>query len=210
MVSVSGYRLCTWIHISSKIYFLSKPLHSTLLRLKYKCTADFDIVNFAAGNLHNCVFPFRQAEASSKYHRKCLSWIFRGVQDFLTPKLSRAYVFTNVGRTICMEITWEFLKEQCHEIFCFWFFSWIIFPRAPENNTRVITNFFENSRRYSQLKEWVGGFSSAQNCARLILLCVKTRGFPHSSFPEFSTRGLADLAPYESRFFGRHTVLFPS
>ncbi len=33
------------------------------------------------------------------------------------------------------------LKGQCHEIFCFRFFSWITFPQAPENNTRVITNF---------------------------------------------------------------------
>ncbi len=38
------------------------------------------------------------------------------------------------------------------EIFCFRFFSWLIFPQAPENNIRVISNFFENSRRYSQMK----------------------------------------------------------
>jgi hypothetical protein len=25
------------------------------------------------------------------------------------------------------------LKGQCHEIFCFWFFSWISFPRAPDD-----------------------------------------------------------------------------
>ncbi len=31
-------------------------------------------------------------------------------------------------------------------------FSWITFPQAPENNSRVISNFFENSRRYSQVK----------------------------------------------------------
>ncbi len=42
------------------------------------------------------------------------------------------------------------LKGQCHEIFCFWFFSWISFPPAPEPQT--VSNFFENSRRYSQLK----------------------------------------------------------
>ncbi len=33
------------------------------------------------------------------------------------------------------------LKGQCHEIFCFRFFSWITFPQAPENNIRVISNF---------------------------------------------------------------------
>ncbi len=44
------------------------------------------------------------------------------------------------------------LKGQCHEIFCFWFFSWISFPPAPENSIKTISNFLENSRRYSQLK----------------------------------------------------------
>ncbi len=44
------------------------------------------------------------------------------------------------------------LKVQCHEIFCFRFFSWITFPQAPDNNIRIISNFFENSRRYSQVK----------------------------------------------------------
>ncbi len=46
----------------------------------------------------------------------------------------------------------ELLKGQCHEIFCFRFFSWITFPQAPDNNIRIISNFFENSRRYSQVK----------------------------------------------------------
>ncbi len=36
--------------------------------------------------------------------------------------------------------------------FNFWFFSWISFPKAPEYTIRAISNFFENSRRYSQLK----------------------------------------------------------
>ncbi len=43
------------------------------------------------------------------------------------------------------------LKGQCHEIFDFWFFSWISFPQAPEYITGAFSNFFENSRRYSQL-----------------------------------------------------------
>ncbi len=30
-------------------------------------------------------------------------------------------------------------------------FLWLIFPQAPENNIRVILNFFENLRRYSQV-----------------------------------------------------------
>ncbi len=43
------------------------------------------------------------------------------------------------------------LKGQCHEIFCLWFFSSISFPPAPEYPIRTVSNFFENSRRYSQL-----------------------------------------------------------
>ncbi len=43
-------------------------------------------------------------------------------------------------------------KGQCHEIFCFWFFSWISFPQASDYITRVVSNFFENSQRYWQLK----------------------------------------------------------
>ncbi len=48
----------------------------------------------------------------------------------------------------CALHTIFYLKGQCHEIFCFKFFSWIIFPQAPKNNIRVISNFFENLRRY--------------------------------------------------------------
>ncbi len=44
------------------------------------------------------------------------------------------------------------LKGQCHEIFDFWFFSWISFPQASEYIITAISNFFENSRRYSRLK----------------------------------------------------------
>jgi hypothetical protein len=44
------------------------------------------------------------------------------------------------------------LKGQCHEIFRFWFFSSISFPPAPEYPNRTVSNFFENSRRYLQVK----------------------------------------------------------
>ncbi len=44
------------------------------------------------------------------------------------------------------------LKGQCHEIFCFLFFSWISFPPAPEYHIRTVLNFFENSWRYAQAK----------------------------------------------------------
>ncbi len=44
------------------------------------------------------------------------------------------------------------LKGQCHEIFCFWFFSWTSFPQASDYTIKAVSNFFENSRRYSHLK----------------------------------------------------------
>ncbi len=33
------------------------------------------------------------------------------------------------------------LKGQCHEIFCFWFFSWISFPLAPEYSIKTVWIF---------------------------------------------------------------------
>ncbi len=56
-----------------------------------------------------------------------------------------------VANLFSMQVT---LKGQCHEIFDFWFFSRISFPQAPEYTIRVVSNFFENSRRYLQLKVW--------------------------------------------------------
>ncbi len=44
------------------------------------------------------------------------------------------------------------LKGQCHENFDLWFFSWLSFPQALEYTIKAVSNFFENSRRYSQLK----------------------------------------------------------
>ncbi len=64
-------------------------------------------------------------------------------------------------------MTITILKGQCHEIFCFWFFSWISFPPAPEYPIRTVSNFFENSRRYSQVKVH-------HRCQRslVLLICV--------------------------------------
>ncbi len=43
---------------------------------------------------------------------------------------------------------WKDLKGQCHDIFDLRFFLWISFPQAPDYPNRVVSNFFENSRRY--------------------------------------------------------------
>ncbi len=47
-----------------------------------------------------------------------------------------------IGQYLSVKLHPLLLKGQCHEIFCFRFFSWITFPQAPENNSRVIYNFF--------------------------------------------------------------------
>ncbi len=76
--------------------------------------------------------------------------------SYLTQKLSKY-----CGIFFTSQIQWfkkdysgflHCLKGQCHEIFDFWFFSWISFSQAPEYTIRAVSNFFENSRRYSQLK----------------------------------------------------------
>jgi hypothetical protein len=59
---------------------------------------------------------------------------------------------TSKGHEILSQVCYVSLKGQCHEIFCFWFFKSISFPPAPEYPIRTVSNFFENSRRYTQLK----------------------------------------------------------
>jgi hypothetical protein len=39
-----------------------------------------------------------------------------------------------------------------HEIFCFWFFSWISFPQPQSIPLGPFQIFFKNSQRYSQVK----------------------------------------------------------
>ncbi len=84
------------------------------------------------------------------------------------------------------------LKGQCHEIFCFLFFSWISFPPAPEYHIRTVLNFFENSRRYSQAK--VPHRYQRHRCQilppfSLVLL------IPVANMPPVSTIPVANLPP---------------
>ncbi len=46
----------------------------------------------------------------------------------------------------------EQLKGTVSRDFCLWFFLWISYPPAPEYPIRTVSNFFQNSRRYSQLE----------------------------------------------------------
>ncbi len=46
----------------------------------------------------------------------------------------------------------DWFKGTVSRNFCFWFFSWISFPPAPEYPIRTVSNLFENLRRYSHVK----------------------------------------------------------
>ncbi len=75
---------------------------------------------------------------------------------FLQPVLTRRYLFFCYPQLLTVSGIVghgvNSLKGQCHEIFCFWFFSSISFPPAPEYPIRNVSKFFESSRIYSQLK----------------------------------------------------------
>ncbi len=52
-----------------------------------------------------------------------------------------------------------YLKGQCHEIFCFWFFSWISFPQAPEYTLRAVSNFFRKFTEIFAAQGWPPGIN---------------------------------------------------
>ncbi len=53
----------------------------------------------------------------------------------------------------------KLLKGQCHEIFCFWFFSWISFPPAPEYSIKTF-RIFSKSRCTTGINDNGGKFFS--------------------------------------------------
>ncbi len=57
-----------------------------------------------------------------------------------------------LGLTDCPLIVHPVLKGTVLRDFLLLVFSWISFPQAPEYTIRAVSKFFENSRRYSQLK----------------------------------------------------------
>ena len=79
-----------------------------------------------------------------------------------------------------------YLKGQCHEVFCFRFYSWITFPQAPEYIIRVVSNFFENSRRNSQLKvchRWqMQKIFNNKKYSTILTYCMYLKGQCHEIF----------------------------
>jgi len=74
-----------------------------------------------------------------------MEWYLRSLFPSIV-KCTETGKFGAENRNVIRNQICKRLKGQCHEIFCFGFFSWITFPQAPENNIRVISNFFENSQ----------------------------------------------------------------
>ncbi len=52
------------------------------------------------------------------------------------------------------------LKGQCHEIFCFWFFSWTSFPQASDYTIRAVSNFFDLPPVSTMLAKMVEKFAT--------------------------------------------------
>ncbi len=95
---------------------------------------------------------------STLYILAIKTFLFSGVPlQFLYPwhSLQRSFSLSSSRR--CRRLCWHFiglpgqcsrilfsasLKGQCHEIFHFWFYSWISFPPAPEYLLRTVSNFF--------------------------------------------------------------------
>ncbi len=86
------------------------------------------------------------------------------------------------------------LKGECHENFCFWFFWWISFPPAPEYSIRTISKFFENSRRYSQVKV----HHRCQRRRRQVFLPISlVLLIPVANLPPVSTTPVANCHRYQ-------------
>jgi hypothetical protein len=75
-------------------------------------------------------------------------------------------------KTTCRE-----LKEQYHEIFDFWFFSWISFPQAPEYTNWTILNFLKlrgdirSSRCTNSVIDTIGKWKKSSIIKVFIILC---------------------------------------
>jgi hypothetical protein len=70
------------------------------------------------------------------------SWLFLTLVIILFDVTAASIILTDFS----MEVGEKYiiLTGQCHEIFCFLFFSWISLPPAPEYPIRTVTNFFKN------------------------------------------------------------------
>ncbi len=91
-------------------------------------------------------------------------------------------------------------KGQCHKIFCIRVFSWIIFPQAPENNTRVISIF----RKFAKIFASQGAPQISMTMAAKLPLVSMT---PPENFLLVSTTNFATTF-HRYCWYQRQTFLF--
>ncbi len=101
------------------------------------------------GCVNLCTFTYYIHNSSWKFHQLAAGQLLSGQPER----------YGKAGGTACPSQYKSHLpghrsavKGTVPRDFCFWFFSWISFPPAPEYSIKTVSNFFENSRRYSQLK----------------------------------------------------------
>ncbi len=82
-----------------------------------------------------------------------MHWLYRLVNSLFS------YLFVSTSYLRILPSTmYHCLKGHCHLIFCFRFFTWIIFPQASENYIRVISNF---SKIHGDIRKILLGNSGA-------------------------------------------------
>ncbi len=85
----------------------------------------------------------------------------------------------------CWGIYWKnALKGTVSQDFCFWFFSWISFPPAPEYTCtiRIVSNFFKKLQRLL----WLKIFSICHRCQRH-RWCILSCEYLHECSKKFGT-----------------------
>ncbi len=150
-------------HFSRKQMDLSTEKHTSLIQeVKSMARASLieqTIQNYQCLDMCVCIthWPDVRHVCNCWGPNKCISWPSWRRTDSWT-KTTEGHTHWPDDRHVCKCWgpnkcnSWPSLKGQCHEIFCSWFFSWISFPTATEYPIRTVSNFFERSRRYSQVK----------------------------------------------------------
>ncbi len=77
--------------------------------------------------------------------KNLFSLLFKGIVPEI---VFSVFLWSDISAILCALMFC--FKGTVSQDFLIQFFSWIIFPQAPENNKRTISNFFFNSQRYAR------------------------------------------------------------
>ncbi len=137
-----GVYVVSWVENTNMTGCISRPLFNNTGRF----TNDLNIFLFSLKNTHNHrTWGWRDRlwcwswSSSCRYPPRPLRcWAWGSSRCSPVWRTERWHCCTLHGQK---KVLFK-LKGHYHKIFCFRFFSWIIFPQAPENNIRVISTFF--------------------------------------------------------------------